>query len=364
MLVPAPLRLEPAFFPKLWGGHRIRQLYYPTAPEAEAIGEAWLVADHPNHESVITDGPHGGQTLRQLLNHFPEAMLGSHARLTVHGRFPLLLKILDAAEPLSVQVHPDDDAAARLGEPDVGKTEMWHVLHADPGAELICGLRPGLSRESLAEVAEEGAIEKHLYSFTAEAGTTVFVPAGTVHAIGGGLVLAEIQQNSDITYRIYDWSRVDDAGRPRDLHLDKSAEVADFSGGHGGPAQPLSYSVSEGEVAVLGACRYFAGERIRVSGVFTRETRGCSFHILLVVQGTMTVRAGEGCAVLAPGQCALVPGACPCFSLEGGGEVLDFYVPDLRGDVVEPLLRAGHAAASIVLLGGGPLQSDLGRVLG
>jgi mannose-6-phosphate isomerase len=354
-----PLRFVPGYFEKIWGGHKIYDLFDQQAPPDKRIGESWLIADHPNHVSVVAEGPLTGQTLRELLHKDAASVLGFRPRLTIHGRFPLLLKILDAAEALSVQVHPDDAAALRLGEPDVGKTEMWHVLEAGPGAELICGLKPGLTRETFAQAIAEGAIEGEMERFLAQPGMTVFVPAGTVHAIGAGSVLAEIQQNSDITYRIYDWGRVDAQGNPRDLHLAQSEEVSQFGEAHSGAATPLTYLQGSTTVDVLGACRYFAGERLQITSNFSRDNGGSTFHILLGVRGCCRVDTGNGAASLSRGEALLIPGFADHFAVEGQAEVLDFYVPDLALDVITPLAQAGYDKTAIARLGGSPEHNDL-----
>jgi hypothetical protein len=205
-VLPGMLRFEEAYQPRPWGGHRLATALGKPAPTDTPIGEAWLVSDHPSHVSRVAEGPWAGHTLHEILKAVPEALLGTLARPTPQGRFPLLLKLLDAAEPLSVQVHPDDHHALRLGEPDVGKTEMWYVLDADPQSCLYCGLHADTTPEQLTQGIHNGGLVEHLITFPATPGASVFVPAGTIHAIGAGILIAEIQQNSDLTYRLYDWA--------------------------------------------------------------------------------------------------------------------------------------------------------------
>lgn len=352
------LRFQEAFFPRIWGGDKLERAFGKTVPSGGPIGEAWLVSDHAEHESVVAEGPHEGRTLRDLLEADAPAILGSRAAPTPHGRFPLLLKLIDAGDMLSVQVHPDDATAARLGEPDVGKTEMWHVLHAGPGAELICGLDPGLRRDAFAKAVRDGSLEADLVNFPAPAGASVFVPAGTVHAIGGGLLLAEIQQNSNVTYRLYDWGRVDANGRPRELHVEKALEATAFGQGHSGLNTPLSCLRQGVRCEILAACRHFAAETVQIADVYARETGG-SFHILLVNAGKLEIAGGAAKAAVRPGEAVLIPGGLKGFSVAGTGELLDYYVPDLQGDIVAPLQAAGHADAAIAALGGPASTSDL-----
>lgn len=345
------VQFEEAFFERIWGGRRFASSLGFDAPPDIPLGEAWLVSDHPAHESRVLKGPWRGKTLHDLVLAEPEFLLGTGAAPTIHGRFPLLLKILDAADVLSVQVHPDDEAAARLGEPDVGKTEMWHVLDSDPGSTLICGLDPAMTPAQFQAAVKDGTIQASMNSIPAPPGTTAFVSAGTVHAIGAGILLAEIQQNSDITYRIYDWDRTDAQGRARELHLEKAAQVTRFGEIHIGASKPLSYFVEGAEVTVLGACKYFANELITLDGVSERDTQGRSFHILMPRDGEMVIRAGDDRCTLQPCRAALIPAGAGRYSITGTGKVLNYYVPDVEVDVIRPLRAAGHDDASIGQLG-------------
>ena len=353
------LRFDPGLSERIWGGTKLRDRFGLPTPDEQVIGEAWLVADHAQHESVVSEGPLAGQTLRDIMERHAPALLGPRAKPTVHGRFPLLLKLLDSSQPLSVQVHPDDADAQRMGEPDVGKTEMWHVLHADPGGELICGLQRDVRAETLARAVRDGSVETLMTRFGVEAGTSVFVPAGTVHAVGAGIVLAEIQQNSDLTYRLYDWGRLQPDGTPRELHVDKALEVIHFGSPHAGPARALAYDAQGATRQVLAACRYFAAERVEMSGAMDRPTRGESFHIVLAVAGRLAVEAGAMSPPLRPGQAVLVAAEQTVFRVEGEGTWLDYYVPDLERDIQAPLRQAGHAPEAIARLGGDPATSDL-----
>ncbi len=353
------LRLDEIYHHRVWGGRNLATLYGKDIPEDKPTAEAWLVSDHPVDVSVVAEGPHAGRTLHDLLEDHAEALLGRRARPNVHGRFPLLLKVLDANDVLSIQVHPDDEIAARLNEPDVGKTEMWHVLHAVPHSELICGLYPSVTAESFEGVMNDEAVVDLMVRFEVEEGTSVFVPAGTVHAIGAGIVLAEIQQNSDLTYRLYDWGRVGSDGKPRELHLDKAMEAIRFGSTHTGPNRPLAYEEDGVSRSVLAACRYFAAELLEIPEACTRRTGGDTFHILLVRNGDLTVTTDGSEHRLAPGQALLIPGDVAEFRIQGPGSVLDYYVPDLRKDIAEPLKAHGYNKEEILRLGGDPTQSDL-----
>jgi mannose-6-phosphate isomerase len=347
------------YFERIWGGRKLRSLYGKETPLDKPIGEAWLISDHAGDESVVDEGPYSGTTFRDLLDEDAYHILGRRASRTIHGRFPLLLKILDSEDHLSVQVHPDDDCAKRLGEPDVGKTEMWHVLQSDPGSELICGLSQAATIDRFAAAVADGSVEDLMTRFTVREGDSAFVAAGTVHAIGGGIVLAEIQQNSDLTYRIYDWGRVQSDGTPRELHVDKALEAIHFGSRHGGKARPLARPSEGANHTILAACRHFAAERIEVGQSFCRNSRGDSFHIILCCSGTLSVAAGPSFRALDTGEAVIVLGGTKHFAVEGSGVFMDYYVPDLQHDIVVPLREAGHQPEDILHLGGDPASSDL-----
>ncbi|MFO7973671.1 MAG: type I phosphomannose isomerase catalytic subunit [Candidatus Hydrogenedentota bacterium] len=354
------LHFEERYYERVWGGRKLRTIYGKDVRGDVPIGEAWLISDHPGDESIISQGAFKGKTLQDLLETDAKALLGTKARPTPAGRFPLLLKILDAAQHLSVQVHPDDHCAERLGESDVGKTEMWYVLQAEPGSELICGLDPDVNRETLANAIQDGSIEQLMKRFPVKKGSTAFVAAGTVHAIGGGVVLAEIQQNSDLTYRLYDWGRVGTDGKPRELHIEKGLEAIHFGSHHGGEAKPLACAGDgTAERSIVAACRHFAADHVACRGYHEKHTRADSFHILLAMSGPLAVSVGQKTHTIDVAEAVLIPGQHEQYTVEGLGEFLDYYVPHLEVDIIEPLLAAGHSRDAITLLGGDREHSDL-----
>ncbi|MFM8890072.1 MAG: type I phosphomannose isomerase catalytic subunit, partial [Planctomycetia bacterium] len=218
-----PLLLAPRYRRYLWGGRRFASVLGRPLPPGDDYAESWELVDHGDDQSVVAAGPLAGATLGDLVRTHGHELLGRHAPLS---RFPLLFKFLDACRDLSVQVHPDDARAARLSPPDLGKTEAWYVIDAAPGSRIYAGLRPGTDRDALAAALRAGRCEEVLHSFEPRAGDCVFIPAGTVHAIGAGLVVAEIQESSDVTYRLFDWNRTGPDGRPRPLHLVENEMVA------------------------------------------------------------------------------------------------------------------------------------------
>ncbi len=355
------LRFDETYFERIWGGDKLRNVLGKNTPTDKRIGEAWLISDHAVHESVVKEGPWQGWTLRRLMHEHGAALLGK-ANATPHGRFPLLLKLLDTGDALSVQVHPDDATAQALGEPDVGKTEMWHVLHAEPGSELICGLHPDVGPESFAAAIANDSVADMMTRFYAPPGTSAFIPAGTVHAIGGGLLLAEIQQNSDLTYRIYDWGRVDEHGTPRTLHIEKALKAIHFGSAHSGPMQPLDCTRHGMPCSMLAACRHFAAVLISVSGICRLPVEN-RFHIGLVKSGNLRAKGLGNAYSLRAGDSYLAPACLEYIELEGDGVILDYFAPDLERHIVQPLRDAGHPPQAILRLGGDPAGNDLVALL-
>ena len=332
----------------MWGGDELHRLYGKNTPD-EAIGEAWLISDHPYHSSIINRGPHAGKSFHVLLSENPEAILGRSTPLTTHGRFPLLLKLLDAQRDLSIQVHPDDALADRLGEDDIGKNEMWHILSAEADAVLYCGLSGALDREAVENAIESNCISEHLNIVSAVVGQSVFVPTGTIHSIGAGCVLAEILQNSDLTYRIDDWGRIQPNGTPRELHREKALQAIRYPNTHPG-ATPTHHYLGPDQnttIHVLAACEQFAVEELLLNGVYRGSSRGDTFHLYLGKTGVTTLATADDRIELAPGQAALIPACAQDIQLEGEGAVLHYYVPDIPLNIVEPLSAAGYSSEEI-----------------
>jgi mannose-6-phosphate isomerase len=221
---PSALTFEPLFQERIWGGRRLADLYGKKLPPSVTIGESWEIVDRPEAQSIVRIGPLRGKTLHELWMQDRQWIFGNVPDAT---RFPLLVKILDAREKLSLQVHPPERVAAQLGsEP---KTEFWYVAAADPGAELFVGLRETITRDQFEEALRSGTIAQCVHRIRVNTGDAMFLPAGRLHAVGKGNLLIEIQQNSDTTYRVFDWNRVDNQGQPRQLHVDQALQCIDFN---------------------------------------------------------------------------------------------------------------------------------------
>lgn len=233
-----PLKFAPIYQYRLWGGRRLEKLMSEPLPKDELIGEAWLLSDRDDHASRVADGPLKGYTIAQLMKQSPKGLMG---KLSVHfDRFPLLLKFLDCKEVLSVQVHPSDDQKKYIPEGDTGKTEAWVVLETDKSSRIYAGLKPGTTEQNLRKAIQNNKVADRLHSFIPQAGDGVFIHSGTVHTLGGSLVF-EVQENSDVTFRLYDWGRVDPkTGKPRELQVDKAIACIDFDQVNIGPVKPFA----------------------------------------------------------------------------------------------------------------------------
>lgn len=223
-----PLQFEPIYQYRLWGGRRLADLFAAPLPGDGPIGEAWILSDRDDYQSLVSNGPLKGQTIGQLMQKDQEHLLGKLAWR--FKRFPLLLKFLDVHEMLSVQVHPSDLQRNYLPVGEHGKTEAWVVLEAGPESRIYAGLKPGTTADNLKQSLTNGTIADHLSYFTPKPGDGIFIPAGTVHSLGGDVVVFEVQQNSDVTFRLYDWDHIDSkTGKPRTLQVDQALACIDFS---------------------------------------------------------------------------------------------------------------------------------------
>ena len=302
-----PLTFHPIFKERVWGGRNLEQLYQKHLPPGVPIGESWEISDRPGDVSVIANGPLAGRDLRWLMTHHERELLGE-AR-PANSRFPLLIKILDAEEKLSLQVHPPAHKAAELrGEP---KTEMWFITRAAPGAALYVGLKRGVTREEFERRIAAGTVDECFHRVPVKAGDAMFLPSGRVHAIGAGLVIFEIQQNSDTTYRVFDWNRVGTDGKPRDLHVAQSLASIDFKDFE--PALVDSSPASSGRFRIQPLVRdpLFKVDAFRALAQETLWFRQPRLRIIGVLANRVWVSGGTKSLELRPGQFCLVPASVP-----------------------------------------------------
>jgi mannose-6-phosphate isomerase len=323
-----PLLFEPVLFERVWGGNRLGRLFGKPLPAGKVIGESWELCDRPEAQTRVAYGPHAGKTFRELLEAFPREILGEALAAKKPSRFPLLLKYVDAGSDLSVQVHPDDAGAVKYK--DRGKAECWIVVHVDAGAKIVRGLKPGTTRADYERAVAEEHVEKVLHVFEPKVGDCVALPPGLVHAIGAGVVVAELQQNSDVTLRIYDYKRLGLDGKPRQLHVKEALESIRFGGDPGHefagdmhidavtPLEKSSSGALQTELLLKGT--FFDLQRLTLapnsSAGWTRTQKTATVAMILAGQGrinTTPVKAG---------QTLLLPAELPPCKLEADGETL------------------------------------------
>jgi len=298
-----PLIFQPIFKERVWGGRNLAQLYHKPLPPGPPIGESWEISDRPGDASIIANGPLAGKDLSWLMARHSAELLGRPA--SPNQRFPLLVKILDARDTLSLQVHPPVAKAAELGgEP---KTEMWYIAHAAPGAGLYAGLKRGVTRVEFERKLVAGTVAECFHRLGVHAGDAMFLPSGRVHALGGGLVVFEIQQNSDTTYRVFDWNRLGLDGKPRQLHVPQSLASIDFN--------DFEPALAPGSFAAAGPARMrplvrdscFTVEVWQLDAGVPLPLAHGPMRILGVLSGPLSVRDGQTSLSLAAGQFCLIP---------------------------------------------------------
>lgn len=300
-----PLQFQPIFKERVWGGQKLRHLYKKDIPDTVPVGESWEISDRPGDVNCILAGPLAGKDLRWLMDNHRESVLGQAQPFD--GRFPLLIKLLDAQEKLSLQVHPPAHAAGQLGgEP---KTEMWVVTDAEPNAELFVGLKHGVSKDAFTEKLQTGSVAECFHRIPVKPGDAMFVPSGRVHAIGGGCVLLEVQQNSDTTFRVFDWNRSGLDGKPRQLHIQESLQCIDFEDYE--PGLISQHRVSDGAATrcTLVDDPLFTVQSLSLESSACLPLEGNTAAIVAVLSGELHVPHAIHSPKLHPGEFALIP-AC------------------------------------------------------
>jgi mannose-6-phosphate isomerase len=310
-----PMRFEPIYQYRLWGGRRLAELLGTPLPGDGPIGEAWILCDREDHSSRVADGTLKGQTITQLMEQSREQLLGKGAQR--FRRFPLLLKFLDVHEMLSVQVHPADSQTNMLPAGETGKTEAWVVLEAATKSRIYAGLKPGTSPADLRGALTNGTVANHLACFTPKPGDGFFLPAGTVHSLGGDVMVFEAQENSDMTFRLYDWGHIDaKTGHPPSLQVDQAFACIDFANGAAGLVAPDTEATAPVQRERLFHCKQFRLWRLRGRLPFTVGSAGVA-RVLVCIEGAghvehsgATYAVGKGDVLLLPavvGECAFRP---------------------------------------------------------
>ncbi|HWZ53483.1 MAG TPA: type I phosphomannose isomerase catalytic subunit [Candidatus Acidoferrales bacterium] len=338
-MILCPARLEPIFSPRPWGSLSLSPLFPEKTNLTEPLGEAWMTGS----DCRFASGPFAGQKLGAAWSTMPAEWTGTLAERS--GLFPLLVKFIFAEDKLSVQVHPDDEYArqhenAACGR---GKTEMWYALRAGPGAEVLVGLKPHVTLDQFKRSLADGSTEDCLEHVPLRAGDAIFVPAGTAHTIGPGLVLCEIQEHSDLTYRVYDYNRRDAEGRARELHIEKALDVIRFGEQRGGKIDPVHVTRGRVEETHFVACRYFATEKWGFSESVTAATSREHFDLMIILEGTGQFEWDDSRAEYAPAQVWMFPAALGEYGIKPSARtaLLRTYVPRDSGEFMSRLKERG-----------------------
>ncbi len=325
-----PMRFEPIYQYRLWGGRRLASLLSAPLPEDESIGEAWVLSDREDHSSVVADGPLQGRTLGHLLEQAPEHFLG---KLAGHyTRFPLLLKFLDVSKGLSVQVHPSDAHKELIPAGDTGKTEAWVVLEKGPDARIYAGLKPGTTADVLRQAISNGTVADQLASFAPRVGDGVFIRAGTVHSLRD-VVVFEVQENSDVTFRLYDWDHIDSrTGQPRPLQVEQAMACIDFGQGVIRPVTAQIHATKPLPWEKLIHCDHFGVWRVGGEFPFVAGADG-ECRVMVCLEGKGELEHAGANYPFATGDVVLLPavvGACLCRP-NGTVTVLEISLPEIFG---------------------------------
>ncbi len=317
---PYPLQFNPILKERIWGGTKLKTMFNKPIT-SDITGESWELSDVKGDVSVVSGGAYSGKSLTELLEAFPDELLGTRVHARFGRQFPLLFKFLDAREDLSIQVHPNDELA-KARHDSFGKTEMWYVMQADPGARIIVGFAHESSPQQYLESLRDNSILDLLHKVEAKKGDVFFLETGTVHAIGAGLVIAEIQQTSDITYRIYDFDRKDANGNTRELHVDLALDAINYKLTDTQKTYAQHTNVSNTMVD----CPYFTTNFIPLDGAMEVDAPGDTFRVYMCVGGEFSVRTNGHALQYRTGDTVLMPAALSSFALEGKADLLEIYI--------------------------------------
>jgi len=341
---PTPTRIEPIFSPRLWGARSLAPLYPDKSNLLEPLGEAWLTGV----DCRIASGPFAGKTLGAAWTEMPAEWRGTS--LASVQDFPLLVKFIFPTDKLSIQVHPDDAYAAvhEQAAGGRGKTEMWHAVSATAGAQVLLGLKPGVNKEKFRERLASHTLEDLFEEQSVRTGDTFFVPAGAPHSIGPNMVICEVQEYSDLTYRVYDFGRVDAQGKPRELHVEKALQVTNFGKPAGGKVASLPLPADGATRSLLAACRYFATERWECSAKCEIPVEPERFELIVILEGVGSFAWPDSAARYHRGECWLVPASQARIGVlpETATSLIRTYVPDISALRTE-LHRDGISAAAL-----------------
>jgi len=316
-----PMTFKPILQDKIWGGTKLKTVLGKDSLPSGTTGESWELSAVPDNVSVVKNGNYAGLLLTDILAKYPEEVLGTKVHKKFGNQFPLLFKFIDAHKDLSIQVHPDDELAMRRHN-SFGKTEMWYVMQADERSRIIVGFKENTSPEQYLEHLHNKNLPEILNQVEVKKGDVYFLETGTIHAIGGGILIAEIQQTSDITYRVYDWDRVDANGNLRELHVDEALEAMNYNVTN----TRIEYHKQPNESNKIVECPYFTTNYLPLNGSIEVNNEGDSFNVYICTEGSYTINYNGGSFEFKKGDTVLIPAAMKAITLTGEATLLQIYI--------------------------------------
>lgn len=317
-----PFSFKPISIYRLWGGNQLKNLYNKPF-DGNNIGESWELSTVQNNISVIENGEFSGLNINELIQKHPEDILGKNVFQKFGYNFPLLFKLIDAADDLSIQVHPNDEVA-KAKHNSFGKTEMWYVLHAEPNAEIVVGFKPNITKDIYLENVKNNTFTAILKTINVKSGDVFFLETGTIHAIGKGIVIAEIQQTSDLTYRIFDYNRLEKDGKPRELHTELALDVLNFDD----KDVQIKYNLNKNNAIDLVKCPYFYTKIIDLEGTLKIEKSNDSFQVYMILDNPLTIVIDKKDYVFQKGQTILLPGCITNYEISGQTKLLEVCIAE------------------------------------
>ena len=315
-----PLQFEPILKERIWGGEKLKTLLHKPIT-SNITGESWELSTVEGDVSIVANGEWKGKSLTELINSFPDEILGTAVHIRFGKQFPLLFKYLDAREDLSIQVHPNDELAKKRHN-SFGKTEMWYIMQADDNARIIVGFKENSNSDEYLENLKNKTLLSILDNVKVQSGDIFFLETGTVHTIGAGIVVAEIQQTSDITYRLYDFDRVDANGNTRELHVDLALEAINYNK----VESKKSYTTNSNQSNSVVDCPYFTTNFIPLDGVISVSKSGETFTVYMCVEGSFEIEYNNSKTQYIKGDTVLIPAAMNAFILNGKASILEIYI--------------------------------------
>jgi len=342
-----PLKFKPVYKDYIWGGRGLENL--GKILPAGIVAESWEISSHPDGESKVLNGEYEDMSIHELTKILGKDIVGLALPKKDLEKFPLLIKLIDANDKLSVQVHPRDEYAKVHENGELGKNEMWYIVSAKPGAKIVYGVSKGVTKETFNAAVKANKIETCLNYLEVFKGDTINIPAGMLHAIGEGIIIAEIQQNSNTTYRVFDYNRTDAKGNLRPLHIEKALDVIDFSNCNINSIQKgIRVKLEQNSTKdYLLANEYFSVEKYSIDGIIKEQADGSRFYTYTCLKGEGEIVYSGGSVKIAMGESILIPAALGNYNIEGQLELIKAYVPNIKENVVKPLLRAGFRVEDI-----------------